>query len=41
MVSSLPVNSDFINLLDGLQCVLGKVPVISFRPVSLPLKLEG
>lgn len=40
MVSSLPLHSDLINLLYGLQCVLGNIPIISLRPVSLPLKLK-
>ena len=41
MVSLLPADSDLINLRDGLEDILSKVPVISLRPVSLSLKLKG
>jgi len=36
-----PVRSDLINFLNGLQSILSKIPVISLRPISLSLKLEG
>lgn len=41
VVFLLPANSDLVNLWNGLQDILSKIPVISFRPVSLSLKLEG
>ena len=39
-VCLLPTGSDFVNSLDGLECVLGEVPVIPFWPITLPLKLK-
>lgn len=41
MVFLLPGDSDFINLWDGLEDILSKIPVISLRSVSLSLKLKG
>ena len=41
MVSSLPFHSDLVNLLYGLQCVLSNIPIVSLRPVTLPLELKG
>lgn len=39
-MSLLPVNSDFINFLDGLQSVLSYIPVISLWPITLPLEFK-
>lgn len=41
MVSFLPGDSDLINLWNSLKDILSNIPVISFRPVSLSLKLKG
>lgn len=41
MVLGLPVNSNLIDLLNGLQCVFCKIPVISLGPISLSLKLKS
>lgn len=40
-VFGLPNGSDFIDLLNGLQCVLCKSSIISLWPITLPFKLEG
>lgn len=41
MVSLLPTDSDLINLRNGLEYIISKIPVVSLGPVSFPLKLEG
>ena len=41
VVSLLPADSDLIDLWNGLEDTLSKIPVISLWPVSLSLKLKG
>ena len=40
MVCLLPAESDFVDCLDCLQCVLGEVSVVPFWPVTLPFELK-
>lgn len=40
-VNLRPTISDFVYRLNDLKGPRGEVPVISFRPITLPLKLKG
>lgn len=40
-VFGFPVRSDFINLLNSLQSILSKIPIISLRSIPLSLKFKG
>lgn len=39
-VLALPISSNFNNLLNGLQVILSKIPVVSLWPITLPFKFE-